>query len=292
MATLILGTSGLWVGYSQNGVTDIPLTVTYSAGMLLAMPWVVQRDTRSLPWAAAMFGLAVMAKGLVPLALAAPLLLGRHVRDWLRWRVVLPFFAVALPWYALCYARNGWTFIQEFIVSAAFLPRDFGRADASAALVVLPANSGGGTAAVVAAVRASWRGARDGTTGGDLFLGMWALTVLVLFSMAINKLPGLHSADDAGGGVLMALGLDEAADARAWLAGVCAAAGGFPDRRAGAAGGGADGARRHAPPPRFQAAWLAVAPVAGRGVVAGGARPASWRRWPSSRRARPSESPI
>ena len=36
-----------------------------------------------------MFGLAVLAKGLVPVALAAPLLLGRHVRDWLRWRVLL-----------------------------------------------------------------------------------------------------------------------------------------------------------------------------------------------------------
>ena len=106
----------MWVAYSQNGVTDIPLAVTFSAAMLLAMPWVVRRDTRQLPAAAAMFGLAVLAKGLVPLALAAPLLLGRHVRDWLRWRVLLPFFLVALPWYALCYWRNGWAFIHDFFV--------------------------------------------------------------------------------------------------------------------------------------------------------------------------------
>ena len=57
-----------------------------------------------------------LAKGLVPLALTAPLLLGRHVRDWLRWRVVLPFLAVVLPWYGLCYWRNGWGFVHEFIV--------------------------------------------------------------------------------------------------------------------------------------------------------------------------------
>ena len=63
IATLILGTSGMWVGYSQAGVTDIPLTVTYSAGMLLALPWVAKRDTRYLPAAAGMFGLAVLAKG-------------------------------------------------------------------------------------------------------------------------------------------------------------------------------------------------------------------------------------
>jgi len=116
LATLILGSSGMWVAYSQNAVTDLPLAATFSAAMLLAMPWVARRDTRQLPAAAALFGLAVLAKGLVPLALAAPLLLGRHLRDWLRWRVLLPFFLVALPWYALCYWRNGWTFIHEFFV--------------------------------------------------------------------------------------------------------------------------------------------------------------------------------
>ena len=47
---------------------------------------------------------------------AVPLLLGRHVRDWLRWRVVLPFAVVALPWYVLCYLRNGWTFVHEFFI--------------------------------------------------------------------------------------------------------------------------------------------------------------------------------
>src|SRR4051812_21630331 len=40
MAALILGTSGMWVGYAQTGVTDIPLTAAYSAAMLLALPWV------------------------------------------------------------------------------------------------------------------------------------------------------------------------------------------------------------------------------------------------------------
>src|SRR5262249_41455575 len=116
MATLILGTSGMWVGYAQTGVTDIPLTAAYSAAMLLALPWVAKRDTRYLPVSAALFGLAVLAKGLVPLAIAAPLILGRHVRDWLRPRVILPFFVIAAPWYVLCYLRNGWPFIHEFFI--------------------------------------------------------------------------------------------------------------------------------------------------------------------------------
>jgi len=120
MATLILGTSGLWIGYSQAGVTDIPLTAAYSAAMLLALPWVAKRDTRYLPVSAGLFAAAALAKGLVPLALAAPLLVGRHVRDWLRLRVVVPFALIALPWYLLCYARNGWPFIHELFVVHTF----------------------------------------------------------------------------------------------------------------------------------------------------------------------------
>jgi 4-amino-4-deoxy-L-arabinose transferase-like glycosyltransferase len=89
LASLILGSSGMWVAYSQIGVTDLPLGATYSAAMLLALPWVARRDTRQLPAAAAMFGLAVLAKGLVPLALAATCAIGHAGAWWCRsfwWR--------------------------------------------------------------------------------------------------------------------------------------------------------------------------------------------------------------
>ena len=42
-AALILGTSGMWLGYSQVGVTDLPLAATFSAAMLLCLPWVARR---------------------------------------------------------------------------------------------------------------------------------------------------------------------------------------------------------------------------------------------------------
>src|SRR5215469_16762269 len=69
MASLILGTTVAWIGFSQVGVTDLPLTATFSAAMLLAMPWVVKRERRWLPAVSALLGLAVLAKGLLPLAL-------------------------------------------------------------------------------------------------------------------------------------------------------------------------------------------------------------------------------
>ena len=260
LATLILGSSGMWVAYSQNGVTDMPLAATYSAGMLLALPWVARRDTTQLPAAAAMFGLAVLAKGLVPLALAAPLLLGRHVRDWLRWRVVLSFVLIALPWYALCYWRNGWAFIHEF-----FVVHHFSRVTSNALMhgrpfwFYLP---------VLLAGLLPWTPllglmARRGLYRDRcrLFLGIWALTVLLLFSISINKLPGYILPLLPAAAALMALALDEARDARIWLAACAVLLVAFPITAQMLPPAVLNGLSR-APRPVFQAVWLTAAAVA------------------------------
>ena len=119
MATLILGTSGAWLGFSQVAVPDLLLTATFSAAMLLCLPWVGRGDARFLPAASAMLGLAVLAKGLAPLALAAP------VAFWMKkktlagvpvLRMIAAFAVVALPWYLLCYWRNGRPFFDDFIL--------------------------------------------------------------------------------------------------------------------------------------------------------------------------------
>ena len=77
-----------------------------------------------LPWVAAFLGLAMLAKGPVAVVLACPLLipwkswswsaLGQGAREFLRPRVVLPFLAVTLPWYALCTWANGTAFLKDF----------------------------------------------------------------------------------------------------------------------------------------------------------------------------------
>ncbi len=115
-ASAILATSAGWLGYSHVAVTDIPLAATFSASLLLCLPWVRSGGRRGLFLAGLLLGLAVLAKGLVPLVLIAPLLwvAGR------RWPNLLILagaaLAIALPWYVLCYLRNGDVFIQEFIV--------------------------------------------------------------------------------------------------------------------------------------------------------------------------------
>ncbi len=115
MATLILATSAGWCLYSESGVTDIPLSATFSAAMMLAIPWISKRDTRLLPFAGALFGLAVLAKGPVALILAAPLAVRwRDLVDWFRPKVILPFLLIAAPWYIACYLRNGTLFFNDF----------------------------------------------------------------------------------------------------------------------------------------------------------------------------------
>jgi 4-amino-4-deoxy-L-arabinose transferase-like glycosyltransferase len=207
-ATVILGTTAAWIGFSQVGVTDLPLTAAFSAAMLLALPWIAKRESRALPAAAAAMGAAVLAKGLLPLVLAAPLALRlRWFRDLLRPVVVLPFVAVAVPWYALCYARNGAVFLHDFILvhhferftSAAlqhvqpwwfYLPR--------LPLLLLPWTP----LLVTLRARAMWAEPKT------RFLLAWTGFGLAFFSASTNKLPGYVLPLVPPLAILMALGLE------------------------------------------------------------------------------------
>jgi 4-amino-4-deoxy-L-arabinose transferase-like glycosyltransferase len=260
IATLILGTSGMWVGFSEAAVPDIPMTACYSAAMLLALPWISTRDRRWLPAASALFGLAVLAKGIGPLAIAAPLVLGRHVTDWLRPRVLAPFFAIALPWYALCYWRNGWTFLHDF-----FVVHTFGRL-ASASLghgqpfwYYLP---------VLLAALLPWTPLLGLITRRDAhrdprrrFLLTWFLFTLVFFSAFWNKLPGYILPALPAFAALAGILLDEAVHARAWLA-VCAAMLMALPIAAQMLPAAMSSGLSHAPRPAFRIVWLAAFAVA------------------------------
>jgi 4-amino-4-deoxy-L-arabinose transferase-like glycosyltransferase len=217
-ATTILGTSAAWIGFSQVGVTDLPMSAAFAAAMLLALPWIGRGDTRFLPAAAALLGVAALAKGLVPLALAVPVVLsGRGLRDLLRLRVAGPFLMVAVPWYLLCYLKNGWPFFDEF-----FMRHHFGRFTSEELshvrawwyyLAVLPGLLLPWTPLLpLLAHRSNLKDPRR------RFLLAWALFGLLLFSVSVNKLAGYVLPLFPAITVLLALRLSEIKNGRWWLA--------------------------------------------------------------------------
>jgi 4-amino-4-deoxy-L-arabinose transferase-like glycosyltransferase len=112
-ASGILATSAGWLAYSHVAVTDLPLAATFTASLLLCLPWVRSGGRRGLLIAGVFLGFAVLAKGLVPLALMAPLL-------WIagrRWPELFLLagaaIAIASPWYLACYWQNGNAVINE-----------------------------------------------------------------------------------------------------------------------------------------------------------------------------------
>ncbi|MGC8794014.1 MAG: ArnT family glycosyltransferase [Bryobacteraceae bacterium] len=190
-ATLILGTSAGWLAYSRIGVTDIPLAVTFSGAMLAALPWLARGDRRLLPLAAALLGLAVLAKGLVPVVLSLPLIwLGRRrCRDLLRPAPAAVFLLVAAPWYVAMTVRHGRPFIDQF-----FLQHHLARIYADTLQHVQPwwfyipvLITGLLPWAPLAALTARCRFYADVRLRFFLWLTIFGL---VFFSLVRNKLPG------------------------------------------------------------------------------------------------------
>ncbi len=261
-ATLVLGTSAAWVGYSFVGATDLPMAAAFSAAMLLSLDWIATGDRRRLPAAAALLGVAALAKGLAPLVLALPLVWcgRRRWRDLARLPVAGAFVIVAAPWYLLCYWRNGWIFPRTFFWQQHF--ERFTTASLAHAqpfwfyLPVLAAALMPWTPLLaLTARRALYAGARP------RFLLLWAVFVLVFFSLSRNKLPGYLLPLAPAAAALMGIALAEATRARWALpaAAVCLTA--IPAAlpvlpRALAAG------LSRAPLPAFQWTWLLPAALA------------------------------
>ncbi len=114
-ATAMLASSAGWLGFSGVAVTDLPLAASFGAAWLFGLGWLRTGQRLALCAVGGFLGLAVLAKGLVPLVLALPALwFGRRLwRQW--WIALASLLAVAAPWYVLCAWRNGEVFLQEFI---------------------------------------------------------------------------------------------------------------------------------------------------------------------------------
>jgi 4-amino-4-deoxy-L-arabinose transferase-like glycosyltransferase len=187
-ATAMLATSAGWLGFSQVAATDLPLAATFGAAMLLSLEWLAGLGAGRLRWAGVCFGLAVLAKGLVPLVLALPLawFARRRLRAFLV--PVLLGLMVAAPWYVAMTVRHGRAFVDEF-----FLRHHFARFASESLqhqqpwwfyLPVLAAGFLPWTPLLPLPRRALLEGLHA------RFCAAWLGWGLVFFSLSTNKLPG------------------------------------------------------------------------------------------------------
>ncbi len=118
----ILATSAGWLAYSHVAITDLPMSAAFAAAMLAVAFSEPRASASRLLAAGALLGFAVLAKGLVPLALFLPVLwfLRHRIRDLTL--VFLAAMVIATPWYLLVTWRNGAPFLEDF-----FWKHHFGR---------------------------------------------------------------------------------------------------------------------------------------------------------------------
>jgi 4-amino-4-deoxy-L-arabinose transferase-like glycosyltransferase len=116
-ATGMLATSAGWVAYSFASVTDLPMSAALGAATLIGvfgpstMPGSARKPGVQGIWAGLFLGLAILAKGFVPLVLIAPVFL---VARRMRLAMIGGCAVIAAPWYILCLVRNGSAFWNEF----------------------------------------------------------------------------------------------------------------------------------------------------------------------------------
>jgi 4-amino-4-deoxy-L-arabinose transferase-like glycosyltransferase len=214
-AAIILATSAGWIAFSFVSVTDIPLAVCLGVAVLITV------FGGAPVWVAGVFlGLAVLAKGLAPWVLFAPLcgwMLWK--REWKKLALILGIsVAVALPWYLLVYLKNGQPFIQEFIVKHHF--KRFATDELRHVqrwYFYIP---------VVLGAMFPWT-----PLFGLLFrkhiyedqrvriLALWVLFGLVFFSISKNKLPGYILPFTPGLAVLLGIAVERSPR---WVLALCA----------------------------------------------------------------------
>ena len=210
-SAIVLATSAGWVVYGQLALTDLPMSAWLAVSLLLLMPWWRRGETQWLWWAGAAMGMAVLAKGLVPLVVAAPVAWFARERWREAWKPVLAMTLVAAPWYLGCYAANGWRFIEVF-----FLEHHFGRFASPELQHVQPPWF---YVPVFLGLLFPWTplvfAVRPGEDAGRRFLVAWLGFGLVFFSLSTNKLPGYLMPLLPAAAVLIGIALAEWD--RAWI---------------------------------------------------------------------------
>jgi len=228
-ASAILATCAGWLVYSHVAITDLPMSAAFAAAMLTILHQTAPSRSRlgsglSEPRASAsgllaglLLGLAILAKGLVPLVLFLPALwfLRHRIRD-----LAILFAAaapIATPWYVLVTLRNGAPFLEEF-----FWKHHFDRFVSTALLhgrpvwyyvpVLLAGLFPWIPLLILLFNRRLYRDRRA------QFLLAWFAWGFIFFSASRNKLPGYLLPLFPPLAALMGMALSEAARARILLA--------------------------------------------------------------------------
>jgi 4-amino-4-deoxy-L-arabinose transferase-like glycosyltransferase len=208
-SSTILATSAGWLAFSFAAVTDLPMTATFGAAMLIAM-----FDTRSERGyvAGALLGLSVLAKGLVPLVLFLPLIL---IARGKRLTMLAGCVLVSAPWYLLCGLRNGWPSLQDLIWKHHF-ERFFSPSlqHVQPLWFYLPIVLAGLFPWTPLAGLLFRRKTYDDVRAR--FLAAWIIYSLLFFSISLNKLPGYILPLMPALAIVLALGLDKAGAAAKW----------------------------------------------------------------------------
>jgi 4-amino-4-deoxy-L-arabinose transferase-like glycosyltransferase len=204
----ILATSVGWLAYSHVAVTDIPLSVCFGASMLLLIG-------NSTIAAGVFLGLAILAKGLVPLVLFLPAVWYLRRQPKRIAGILGVALLVAAPWYVLVTLRNGTAFLDEFFVKQHFSRFTTGALQHERSFwfygPVLVAAIFPWTPLVVGLFRKSLYSGRT-----EKFLLVWVLFGFVFFSASRNKLPGYLLPLLPALSILLGIALVKMGDAR-WL---------------------------------------------------------------------------
>ena len=226
-AAAVTGTSlGVFI-ICRAATADALLNLLIAAAMFSAWFHLQSGERKWLYAAFAAAALGVLAKG--PVAVLVPgavtllfCLLRKNAKTWLRmvldWRGILLFFAIAAPWYVVILQKEGWAFVEGFIMKHNV--QRFGQ----------PLQSHGGSLVyyfpvvllaslphtglflrTLTKLRSMWR--------DDLqcYLLLWFAFVFVFFSLSGTKLPHYVLYGMSGMFVLMAVQAGEN-PSRWWLA--------------------------------------------------------------------------
>ncbi len=208
LSAMVLGSSGIWIGFSRAATFDLPLAVSLTIALLAFFLWFQER--KDWLWYACCFGmgLAMLAKGLVGIVLPGAiiglfLLLTRTLLALLkRPRLLLLgagiFLLTAATWYLPMFLRHGQEFWQEFFVAHHFQrfltnkfkhPQPFYFFTMVAILGCLPWSLFFLTE--IGATIKHWRAVLTQPERRlSLFLWLWIIVIVGFFSLSTSKLTG------------------------------------------------------------------------------------------------------